>query len=92
MPSARLTDPQTSHDAAKSVRNISPLKQAILDTLQTAMTDEELILSLRFDGVMASESGIRSRRADLVREGYVEDSNGRSKTAAGRSTIIWVKA
>lgn len=93
MPSARLTDPQTSHEAAESVRNITPLKRIILNTLQTAMTDEELVMSIRHShGLIASESGIRSRRAELVRDGFVEDSKGRSKTASGRSTIIWVKA
>jgi hypothetical protein len=93
MPFARLLDPATSHEAAQSVGNITPLKRAILDALQVAMTDEELILTVRnTHGNIASESGIRSRRAELVRDGFVEDTGSRSKTVSGRSTIVWVKA
>jgi len=94
MPVARLTDPQTSIDAAQSVVNITPVKRAILDALHTAMTDEELIRTLRatFGPKFASESGIRSRRAELVREGFVEDSLGRIKTESGRLSIVWVRA
>jgi hypothetical protein len=94
MPVARLTDPQTSHDAAASVIHITPVKRAIIDALQVAMTDEDLIRTLRatYGPKFASESGIRSRRAELVREGFVEDSLGRDKTESGRLSILWVRA
>jgi hypothetical protein len=94
MAGARYTDPQTSHDAAKSVTNITPVKRAILDILQTAMADEELVATVRaiYGTAFASESGIRTRRAELVRDGYVEDSKGRTKLDSGRQAILWVKA
>jgi hypothetical protein len=94
MPTARFTDPQTSHEAAQSVTNLTLVKRIILEVLQTAMTDEDLISTIRsrHGYTFASESGIRSRRAELVRAGYVEDSLGRSKTASGRQSILWVKA
>lgn len=94
MPTARHTDPLTSFHAAESVSNITPLKRAILTVLQMAMTDEQLIYTIRtnYGTDFASESGIRSRRAELVREGFVEDSRGRVKTASGRQSIVWVRA
>lgn len=94
MPSARLTDPQTSHDAANSVIRLTLTKRIILEVLQTAMTDEDLISTIRarHGYKFASESGIRSRRAELVREGFVEDSLGRALTESGRQAILWVKA
>lgn len=93
MAGARTTDPQTSHDAAKSA-SITPVKRAILDALHTAMTDEELIRTVRatFGPKFASESGIRSRRAELVRMGFVEDSMGRTTTESGRQSILWVRS
>ena len=94
MPHARSTDPHTSHAAAQSVANITPVKRVILTALQTAMTDEQLVsLVQATQGLtFASESGIRSRRAELVAAGYVEDSGSRVKTTSGRQSILWVKA
>jgi hypothetical protein len=94
MAGARVTDPQTSHDAAQSVINITPLKKAILDVLQEAMTDEQLVFVVRrhYGPEFASESGIRSRRAELAREGYVEATGDVQRTLAGRMALVWVKA
>jgi len=94
MPGARITDPQTSHEAAQSVTNITPLKRAILDVLQEAMCDEELVFVIRhtYGPAFASESGIRSRRAELAREGFVEATGARTRTLTGRMALVWVKA
>lgn len=93
MPNARITDPQTSHDAAQSVRNLTATKLAILDLLTRAMPDEELIdrYYIRTEvglAPMASPSGIRSRRKELFDADLVE-SAGFAKTASGRSTVVW---
>lgn len=97
MPFARTEDPSTSHQAAASVSNLTETKRAILILLQTAMTDNELVARYQANALagfvpMASESGIRSRRAELVADGYVEDSNGRATLPSGRKAIMWVKA
>lgn len=94
MARARTLDPSTSHQAAASVSNITPVKRAILDALQVAMTDQELVLAVRLThgDMLASESGIRSRRAELVAEGFVEDTGSRIKLTSGRNAIVWVKA
>lgn len=93
MAKARLTDPQTSHEAAESVRRINETHQVILLVLQTAMTDSELIARVHAQyGLIASESGIRSRRAELVARGFVEDTGARVKLPSGRNSIVWVRA
>ncbi|CAB4152753.1 hypothetical protein UFOVP609_26 [uncultured Caudovirales phage] len=99
MAHARLTDPQTSHEAARSVENITATQTAILKLLAGfPMTDEELVWhyeqNVRMgadarDFPRASASGIRSRRAELVKLGYVFDSGHRTKISSGRNAIIW---
>jgi hypothetical protein len=97
---ARLTDPSTSHRAAESVQNITATQAAILKLLAGfPMTDEELIhyynQQVRMgadshDFPRASESGIRSRRAELVRKGLVYDTGSRARISTGRNAIVWM--
>jgi len=96
MPYARITDPQTSHEAAASVLNLSATKQAILDLLKFPATDEELVnryqsLARMGQAPTASPSGIRSRRAELVRLGLVKEV-GFAKSASGRKATVWSRA
>ena len=93
MPNARITDPQTSHDAAESVRNLTATKLAILDVLTRSLTDEDLIDRYYYRvevglAPQASPSGIRSRRKELVVAGLVEGV-GFDKTTSGRDTTVW---
>ena len=69
----RKTDPTTSREAALSVleSTVTATQKAILLKLRVAMADHELVQMLRVDMEMGeqdyvSESGIRSRRAELV--------------------------
>lgn len=97
MPYARLTDPQTSHDAAKSVSNVTQTQQAILTILRHGgMTDTELVSWYQDlarvapeQAPRASESGIRSRRAELVAKGLVKDSGRAVKLPSGRMATVW---
>jgi hypothetical protein len=96
---ARLTDPETSHEAAESVKDITATQNAILKLLSIMpMVDEDLIhyyqqqVSMGADArdfPRASESGIRSRRAELVRLGRVVDSGERNITVSRRKAIVW---
>ena len=94
MAHARMTDPSTSHLAAASVKNETLTKRVILDFLSLPMTDEELVeyykLALvRIDTIpQASDSGIRSRRAELTRDSKVF-AVGYKKTKSGRKAIVW---
>ena len=90
MPHARTTDPETSHEAAESVTNITPLKQEILQRLMTPMTDNDLIALLRNSSrLIVTESGVRSRRSELVQAGLVKDTGKRERLNTGRSAIVW---
>lgn len=89
---ARRTDPQTSHDAAASVKKISETKKKILLLLRKAgpMTDEELVNMWRvYQLGKISESCIRSRRADLVKMNMVEYTGEKRVISTGRDAQIW---
>jgi hypothetical protein len=88
---ARPSDPETSHEAAKSLRQvkITETRQRILNLLKASsegLTDGEIASYL---GNVASLSGLRTRRAELVAGGYVVDSGARRQTPAGRRSIVW---
>jgi hypothetical protein len=92
---ARRSDPQTSHAAAKSVSltNLGKTKNLILAILRECgpMRDEQIIVEFRKregSGKIASDAGIRSRRAWLVDHGFVT-SWSMGKTSSGRACQIW---
>lgn len=99
-PRARRTDPGTSHAAAASVDNITATQFYILTLLQNALTDYELVdlygelfaYSDENEVPRASESGIRSRRAELVARGLVVDTGERRTMPSGRLAIVWKAA
>lgn len=99
MPMARISDPETSHEAAESVRYISITQHNILSLFHKfgKLSDEQLQkhygeLVARGNARQVSESGIRSRRAELVRLGKLEDSGLRTQLASGRKAILWAVA
>lgn len=87
---ARGGDPQTSHDAGRSVAT-SKVHAAVLDAYDRMgpMTDEALIVWVFRMGHKASDSSVRSRRAELVAAGKVRDSGQRATTTSGRKAIVW---
>lgn len=93
-PRARLTDPETSHQAAASVNRATlPHTQRIILTLLALdgpMTDEELLL-LWNDRIAEriSPSGIRTRRRELADLGLVCDTGERRPLESGRMAIVW---
>ena len=91
MAGARSTDPHTSHEAADSVTRIKETQRLILDVLQFGTkTDTDIINAIRqVYGEVASDSGIRSRRAELVKSGLVKDTGARVKLPSGRHSIVW---
>jgi hypothetical protein len=94
---ARTTDPETSHQAAEDVSSRLRESQAavlVVLALNGPSTDQELTAKyhqLAAAGAVPpqSESGIRSRRAELVRIGTVRDTGLRDRTRSGRRTIVW---
>lgn len=93
MARARNTDPKESHDAADSVIEVTATQEAIYKLLKKRMIDQDLWteyqkLVLSNQAPRASESGVRSRRSELVELGLVE-RKGTAKTWSGRSCAIW---
>jgi len=91
MPRARRSDPRTSHDAAESVKNVTATQAFVLRVLRKPRTDTQLIEAYRSlkKAPLASESGIRSRRAELVDKGLVADTGQRALTPFGRQSTVW---
>ncbi len=95
IPRARLSDPATSHDAAASVTDVTETQAIILTLLrETPMCDEKLIEQYRMGETLwgfphKSESGIRSRRAELVRMGFVETIGLQERMSTGRFATVW---
>lgn len=87
-PSARSTDPQTSHEAAEFVRPKAGTQRArVMDHLigvgQNGTTDERAI-----EDTGMNPSSYRGRRADLVQLGLVEQC-GFSTNSSGCKAIVW---
>jgi hypothetical protein len=92
---ARTTDPQTSHQAARTV-NVTRGQQVVLSEflMYHRLTDEQLIEALKIRQASCrdaklSDSGARSRRAELVAIGVLRDTGERTTTASGRKTTVW---
>lgn len=90
-PRARTTDPTTSHEAADSVRDITLVQEWVVRALRRPADDTELIARYRNlkRAPRASESGLRTRRAELVAKRVIIDSGKRTTLESGRSAIVW---
>jgi hypothetical protein len=99
VPSARNTDPATSHEAAASVTDLRRSQNDVLRALEACVdekgaTDTELVSTYvamaKYKMVRSqSESGIRTRRKELVTLGKVADSGYTETLPSGRKSIIW---
>lgn len=88
---ARRSDPPTSKSAAEQIiSDIPRIREAVERSIRSfgkvGCTDQTLEECLR----KLSPSSVRTRRAELVRDGVVFDSGLRSKTSSNRDAIIWV--
>lgn len=101
MPFARLSDPQTSHAAAASIsrEELRDSQKAVYDLLvERGQMNDEAISSaysvLMRDGHVPyqSESGLRTRRSELVTLGLVVDTGLTTRMRSGRMSIIWKAA
>ena len=101
MPTARLGDPETSHAAGNSIDadtlRTSQAAVLLVLALDGPTTDVGLIdayLALVESGALPqqSPSGIRTRRKELVRAGYVIDTGLRHQLISGRHAIVWAVA
>ena len=93
---ARNTDPGTSHAAAASISEdaLRASQAAVLAFLRDngPMTDVALVEDYPQhddDKPRQSQSGLRSRRAELTAGGLVEDTGQRVRLESGRQAIVW---
>lgn len=95
-PRARATDPPESRAAAASVTELTVKQQAVLDCLRLAgypLVDQEMIGRYR-EGMAAqgwpqqTESGLRTRRSELVTAGEVCKA-GKRPLSTGRMANRW---
>lgn len=89
---ARRTDPPTSHEAASSVQRIRESQADVLTVIRKygPIADEELLVRYRAEHLpWQSDSGIRTRRSELVSLGVIVDSGIKGRTASHRKTVLW---
>jgi hypothetical protein len=91
---ARATDPPTSHAAAASVNasGLTDRQVAVLLLFREVgqMTDEEVEHHYgEHGGPVQSDSGLRTRRHELVDLGYLAETPLRRPTVGGRQAIVW---
>ena len=98
---ARINDPETSHEAAASIPDVSQLQQRLMylftvakDAGDYSLTDEELVayysrMRKSVGWSRATDQSIRSRRAELVTKGYVVFNGDYGITVNGRRTRAW---
>lgn len=87
---ARSTDPETSKAAAASVDLIRS-ERVVLAALKTVgpATDDAVIVYLRGNGELMSETRGRTARKALVDKGLVR-SDGEGLTRSRRRALLWV--
>ena len=85
----RKTDPETSLAAAESVAKITEKQRSVLAVLRHygPATDEEI--RDKFPPNSQSDSGLRTRRSELVRRGLVRHSGEYRTLASGRQARVW---
>ncbi|HVL63695.1 MAG TPA: hypothetical protein VM573_00825 [Actinomycetota bacterium] len=87
-------DPEESFAAARSLSDeyVTHLQGLIVATLRISgpLTDEELVERIRdyYDDAPPSDSSIRTRRAEVAREGLITRA-GTSETTRGRACALW---
>lgn len=92
----RKGDPWTSQAAPSDKTTRDTIRKAVYRIFEKygRLTDEELVnIYLSKDNFpKATAQGIRSRRAELVREGLIEEEGSLGVTVSGRRCLYWKKA
>ena len=99
-PRARRSDPETSHEAAASVEHLTVKQDAVFRCFNRPRTDCELHTEynrrLLSQGVAnyptQSDSGLRTRRSELVRKGFLFFTGEYNTHRNGRRARIWARS
>ena len=89
----RASDGHTSRKAASSVTNMTKKRQDVMMTFRRygTLTDEQLVSVYGQMGDVAdqSESGLRTRRSELVKMGLLCDTGQTRRIRSGRMAVVW---
>jgi len=89
----RASDGHTSRKAASSVTNMTKKRQDVMITFRRygTLTDEQLVSVYGQMGDVAdqSESGLRTRRSELVKMGLLCDTGQTRRIRSGRMAVVW---
>lgn len=93
-PAARITDPDTAHQAAHAAHTGSKLNlnhRLVLSLLleHGPLTDHGLSEMALRRGVTIKSTSIGKRRHELATIGQVADTGRRAPTDTGRSAVLW---
>lgn len=91
-PVARKGDPDTSWEAAQSVKEkVRRSQREVLALFHVygPMTHDDLVHCASASSIRQSESGLRTRANELVRQGTLSRSGKYGTTPSGRRSIIW---
>lgn len=88
---ARRDDPETSHEAARSLGDVRDSQREVLRLLvqHGPMTDEQIERRARESGSRQTVSGLRTRRRELVDGGLVGWAGRWSINKNGNRTRVW---
>lgn len=93
---SRTSDPDTSQAAALAVTRMTSKRLAVLRLFELSgeMTDEQLLDRYRSRSRSRgwpeqSESGLRTRRCELIRMGQLQDTGRTRRMTTGRMAKIW---
>lgn len=89
---ARRSDPETSHEAAVSVQVVRQ-RSYVLAAARVLQEFDDNALQVRvremYPDQKFSDSGVRTRRSELVNLGFIEDSGTRITLPTHRRAIVW---
>lgn len=88
---ARGSDPATSHAAAASVTRLSETKRRILELVAAEPSTDYEIRDRwsAHDYPLISDSGLRTRRSELVDDGLLIDAGEVRTGPTGRAYTVW---
>lgn len=89
---ARNTDPETSHEAARSVEPKLRESQEVVLSLMRSIgpaTDDRIYAEAKARGVKISTSGCRTRRSELVTMEFARFTGMYDRLESGRRARIW---
>jgi hypothetical protein len=96
MAKARSTDPETSHEAGESIRDVSITQATVLELFieHTSLTDLQLEQVYNTEATKRSwktqtPQSLRSRRSELVTKGHLEFSGAWGESPTGLRARIW---